>query len=82
MNVQLIDILYDTNILAGKNISIFTKDILPALKKLTQEFWLRDSIMSEWRNRFEAPFLHIFTKWGFCKNFNLLPHEQLINFNV
>jgi hypothetical protein len=49
------------------------------LNLLTQYYWFRDTAPSYWRDQYYVPYAYIFTKWGFCFTFNLMPQEKLLN---
>lgn len=78
---QAIDILYDQNFLKSKNISISADDVPWALFDMLQLDWFDYNVHSSWQGRYHVPYTDPLTKWGICFTFNMIPAENLINFN-
>lgn len=80
--VNLIELLYDEDILSPRNLSYITnKTLLEQLEpeKSSQFNWFYDHARISWLNRFKVPFTKIVTKWGLCMNFNMIPADKLLN---
>jgi Amiloride-sensitive sodium channel len=74
---QLVELLYDVDILASNNISL--QPDLSLLKGRTQTKWFQKNVEGVWQLRFEVPFSLVLTKYGYCFTFNMNSASSMFN---
>jgi hypothetical protein len=79
--LQILDVVYDLDILEFLNVSWPGESIVSELRRRVQIDWFEEILYASWKIDFKVPFSLILTKWGFCHNFNMMEASSLLNFD-